>query len=75
MIFTNWSRLGSVLRVPIDERNELKTRATIYNNFDDCLEECLSKWISKGEATWEKLFEAVGTLEKNTARLMRECIQ
>lgn len=71
-IFTNWSRVAGTLGVPLEDRKRLRQRGLLGDDYVDILEEAIQIWISSGQASWDKLLDAVEQVEKNTANKMRE---
>jgi hypothetical protein len=71
-VFSCWSKIGCTLGIPLDERNRLRQKGLIADNYDEILEEMLEIWISRGGATWNKLIHAVELEERNTAHTLRE---
>ena len=73
-MFTNWKRVSRSLGLSLDDRNRLNQKGVINGDWSDVMEEALSIWISKGQATWNKLIEAVEFEEKNTAVKMKRIL-
>lgn len=73
-MFTNWSKVSRSLGITLDDRNRLKHKGMISDDWSDVMESALTIWIDSGQATWDKLIEAVESEEKNTALKMKRIL-